>query len=50
MKFRFIFFDSSHCRKGKVGGYRDDLTPEWIQKFDEWTKEHLKDIDFKFLE
>lgn len=38
------------CRKGKVGGYRDDLSPEMINKLNEWSKKQLKDSDFKFLE
>lgn len=43
----FLFF-CRHCRKGKVGGYRDDLSAEWIEKFDVWTAEQLRDSDFKF--
>lgn len=23
-------------RKGVVGGYKDDMSPEYIKKFDEW--------------
>lgn len=45
----FIFFFRRHCRKGKVGGYRDDLSAEWIEKFDVWSAEKLKNSDFNFV-
>lgn len=37
-------------RSGKVGGYKADMTPEIIKKFDEWTKKNLEDIDFPYPE
>lgn len=41
--FRFI-------RKGVVGSYKDDMSPEYIKKFDDWIKVQLQDSDFKFQE
>ncbi|XP_055676908.1 sulfotransferase 1B1-like [Lutzomyia longipalpis] len=35
--FRFI-------RKGQIGSYRDDMSPEFIEKFDNWLKEKLNDL------
>lgn len=35
-------------RKGKVGGYRDDLNDEQIKKIDEWAGKIEQDSDFKF--
>jgi hypothetical protein len=23
-------------RKGKAGGYKDDMSEEWVKKFDDW--------------
>ncbi|XP_037941829.1 sulfotransferase 1E1-like, partial [Teleopsis dalmanni] len=34
--------DISFVRKGKVGGYKDDLTPEVIDKIDVWINDELK--------
>lgn len=40
--FRFI-------RKGTVGSYKEDLSAEYIKKFEDWTKENLKsDFTFKY--
>lgn len=35
-------------RKGKVGGYRDDLNEEQIQKLTEWASKIEQECDFKF--
>lgn len=29
--------DSKFMRKGKVGSWKDEMTPEMIQKLDEWS-------------
>lgn len=31
-----------------MGGFVDEMNDEMIQRFDDWTKEKLKDSDFKF--
>lgn len=31
----------SFVRKGKIGGYKDDLAPETITKIDRWLNEEL---------
>lgn len=38
----------SHCRKGKVGGYRDEMSEDFIKRFDECTEDKLIDSDFKY--
>lgn len=35
-------------RKGKVGGYRDELNEEQIEKIDNWTEKWLDGTDFRF--
>ncbi|XP_055313225.1 uncharacterized protein LOC129574785 [Sitodiplosis mosellana] len=32
------------CRKGKVGGYRDELSEEDVKNFDEWTRRNKKEL------
>lgn len=39
--FRFL-------RKGKVGGYHEDLNGDQIKRLDEWIAKVQKDTDFKF--
>lgn len=36
--FSSIYFACSFFRKGKAGGYQDEMSPEYIQKFDEWKR------------
>ncbi|XP_031628691.1 sulfotransferase 1 family member D1-like [Contarinia nasturtii] len=40
--------DYQFFRKGKAGGFFDEMTENYIKKFDEWTTVHFKDSDFKF--
>uniref|UniRef100_A0A336K2Y5 CSON012844 protein n=1 Tax=Culicoides sonorensis TaxID=179676 RepID=A0A336K2Y5_CULSO len=35
-------------RKGKTGSYKNEISEEYIKKFDKWTEESLKGTDFKF--
>lgn len=39
MNFRF-------CRKGKIGGYRDDMSKEDIEKFDQWIAKNQNKCTF----
>lgn len=43
---------SSNCldliRKGEVGGYKKEMSPELIEKFDEYEKEHFGGDDITF--
>lgn len=32
----------SFIRNGKAGGYRDEMSPEYVRKFDEWERQQLK--------
>ncbi|XP_042855517.1 amine sulfotransferase-like [Penaeus japonicus] len=38
----------SFLRKGKVGGWRESLTPEQIEAFQQWEDKHLAGSDFRF--
>ncbi|XP_055304988.1 sulfotransferase 4A1-like [Sitodiplosis mosellana] len=35
-------------RERKLSGFKDEMSEEFIKKFDEWTASKLKDSDFKF--
>ncbi|CAL4059762.1 unnamed protein product [Meganyctiphanes norvegica] len=55
MKGRITFSDNvgkspegGFFRKGKVGSWREKLASEQADKIDQWTKEHLSDIPFKY--
>ncbi|KAJ9573814.1 hypothetical protein L9F63_008796, partial [Diploptera punctata] len=36
-------------RKGQVGGWKSELTPELAKKIDKWTEERLEGTDYPFL-
>lgn len=40
--------NNSFMRKGKVGGYKEVMTPEMIERFDTWTYENIKDTDLTY--
>lgn len=40
--------NNSFMRKGKVGGYKEVMTPEMIERFDTWTYENTKDTDLTY--
>ncbi|PSN52285.1 Sulfotransferase family cytosolic 1B member 1 [Blattella germanica] len=33
-------------RKGQIGGWTDDLTPQLVEKINKWSKEKVKDTDY----
>jgi hypothetical protein len=35
-------------RKGKIGSYKEEMTDEYIQKFDVWIKKLLENKEHKF--
>ncbi len=35
-------------RKGKAGGYKEEMSEEYIKKFDRWIEEKLKEKDHRF--
>uniref|UniRef100_A0A1B0DPS0 Sulfotransferase domain-containing protein n=1 Tax=Phlebotomus papatasi TaxID=29031 RepID=A0A1B0DPS0_PHLPP len=35
-------------RKGEVGGYKSEMSAEWIEKFNKWSMNELSGSDFKF--
>lgn len=40
--------NNSFMRKGKVGGYKEVMTPEMIERFDTWTYDNIKDTDLTY--
>lgn len=38
------FFCIRFCRKGQVGGYRDEMSEEIIRKFEQWTEKKKKEL------
>lgn len=38
------------CRKGKAGAYRDEMSDEYIKRFDEWTADRLRNTDFSYAD
>ncbi|XP_055693939.1 luciferin sulfotransferase-like [Lutzomyia longipalpis] len=44
MNIRKLDEDFAFVRKGKVGSFRDDMTPEMIQQFNEWLQKRLTDL------
>ncbi|KAJ8917838.1 hypothetical protein NQ315_010750 [Exocentrus adspersus] len=47
-KHNLTSYDGSFMRNGKVGGASAEMSPEILEKFEEWTKENLKRSDFSF--
>ncbi|XP_055692433.1 luciferin sulfotransferase-like isoform X1 [Lutzomyia longipalpis] len=37
-------------RKGQVGGYKSEMSTEWIEKFNKWSEKELQGSGFKFEE
>lgn len=44
----FYCSKNRHCRRGVIGGYRNEMSNEWIKQFDEWTKNKLQGFDFEY--
>ncbi|KAK5638165.1 hypothetical protein RI129_012460 [Pyrocoelia pectoralis] len=38
--------DGAFIRSGKVGGYKEEMSSELINKFDEWIKKNIENTDF----
>jgi hypothetical protein len=36
-------------RKGKAGGYKEEMSEEYVKKFDEWIQKKLKGRDHRFI-
>lgn len=47
-KFKLVDGEGSFMRSGAVGGYKQAMTPELIEKFDKWTLENTKGTGFSF--
>ncbi|KAJ8982719.1 hypothetical protein NQ317_019510 [Molorchus minor] len=41
-KHNLTNFDGAFMNSGTVGSHKTKMSPEWIEKFDAWTEEHLK--------
>lgn len=42
--------DFKFMRKGQVGGYKDELPAEFIEKFSAFVEQQLKGSDFRYRE
>lgn len=38
----------SFIRKGQVGGYKEEMSPEMIERFDKWIQENTKGTGLRF--
>jgi len=47
-KYGLNIADNEFIRSGKVGGYKAEMTPEMIEKFNQWQKENLAGTDLSF--
>lgn len=45
----FDYFFFRFIRRGQVGGWKSELTPELSKRFDEWTIEKVKDDNMRKL-
>jgi hypothetical protein len=37
-----------HMRKGKAGGYKEEMSEEYVKKFDEWIQEKINGREHRF--
>jgi hypothetical protein len=35
-------------RKGKVGSYKEEISPEYVEKMNDWLRKSLKDKEHRF--
>lgn len=47
-KFKLVDGEGSFMRSGSVGGYKQVMSPELIEKFDKWELENTKGTGFSF--
>ncbi|XP_056638932.1 luciferin sulfotransferase-like [Diorhabda sublineata] len=47
-KFKLIECEGNFMRSGKVGDYKAKMSPDIIQKFNDWTEENTKNTDFSY--
>lgn len=47
-KFKLVDGEGSFMRSGSVGGYKQAMSPELIEKFDKWTVENTAGTGFSF--
>lgn len=47
-KYKLVDEGESFIRRGKVGEWRQIMGPVLAERFDEWTKENLKDTGLTF--
>lgn len=41
-KYKLVEAEGSFMRSGKVGEWKAKLSPEWVQRFDQWTEDSLQ--------
>lgn len=44
---RFLFYNNRFMRRGIVGSFKDELTPELQTKIDKWSADYLAQHGFK---
>uniref|UniRef100_A0A336MTB3 CSON003751 protein n=1 Tax=Culicoides sonorensis TaxID=179676 RepID=A0A336MTB3_CULSO len=49
-KYHEANYDENYkfIRKGKAGAFKEEISEEYIKKFDKWTEDNLQGTDFKF--
>lgn len=41
-KYKLIQTEGNFMRSGQVGEWKQKMTPEWVEKFDKWSKNKLQ--------
>ena len=47
-KFKLIDYEGQFMRSGSVGGYKEAMSPEVLDQFDQWIEINTRNTDFKF--
>ncbi|XP_046681707.1 luciferin sulfotransferase-like [Homalodisca vitripennis] len=47
-KYKFVEAEGSFMRSGQVGEAGKKFSPDWVQRFDQWTEDKLKDTGLNF--
>lgn len=42
------FYNFRFIRKGTSGTYLEEMPPDLIKRIDDWSREELENVDFKF--
>lgn len=47
-KYKLIECEGEFMRSGKVGDYKAKMSPQMIQRFDQWTEDNFRDTGITF--